>query len=277
VVHRLLEILARIPHVLWVVLLAADVRSATNMLRIKGRLGPPLAEVAGATGGATPVRLRALRPATTFVRPRTSDSSVVAESLIGGYCLPPEEIAGEPLERIVELGSNIGLGLATLAARYPEARLLGVEADAENHALAVHNVAAWTERCEVVHAAVWEREERLVVERDGNHASGYTVRPALPDEDGTVDGVTVEALLGRLGDAAIDYLYLDIEGAHHQILTSGAEWLERVRAIKVSAHIDTPYDEDDCAVDLRAAGFQTRVVKTETTGWTIGLRPTPGG
>ena len=275
-VHRLLEIFARIPHVVWVVLLAADVRSAANMLRIKGRLGPPLAEVAGVTGGATPVRLRALRPSTTFVRPRTSDSSVVAESLIGGYCLPPEEVAERPLRRIVELGSNIGLGLATLAARFPEAHLLGVEADSENHALAVHNTAEWRNRCEVVHAAVWERDERLVVERDGHHASGYTVRPARPGERGTVDGVSVDALLNRLGDAPIDYLDLDIEGAHHQILTRDAGWLKRVQAIKVSAHIDTPYDEDDCAVDLQAAGFQTRVVKTDTTGWTIGVRPKRG-
>jgi FkbM family methyltransferase len=272
--HRFLEILARVPHVVWVILLAADARSLANMVRIKGRLAPPLEAVPGVDGGAVSVRLRALAPSTTYVRPRTSDTSVVAESLLGGYCLPPEEIAGRPLHQIVELGSNIGLGLATLAARHPEARLLGVEADAENHALAEINTRAWGTRCHVVHAAIWDQPGRLVVERDGHLASGYTVRLARAGETGSVDAITVDELLQRnLDDGPIDYLYLDIEGAHKRILTDQAAWLERVRAIKVSAHIDTPYDEDACAVDLRAAGFETRVIKTDTTGWTVGVRP----
>jgi FkbM family methyltransferase len=272
--HRLLEILARFPHVLWVMLLVADARSAANLLRVKGRMSPPVEDIVGVSGGATPLRLRALAPSTTFVRPGTSDTSVVAESLRGGYCLPPEEIANRPLRTVVELGSNIGLGLATLAVRFPEAQLLGVEADAENHALALHNTRPWHDRCTVIHAAAWRSNERLTVERDGRHASGFTVRAARVEEAGTVMGFQVDHLLrDRFDDKPIDYLYLDIEGAHHQILTADADWLRRVQAIKVSAHIDTPYDEHACAADLRAAGFETRAIETETTGWTVGIRP----
>jgi FkbM family methyltransferase len=267
-----------VPHVVSVVLLAADLRSALSILRVKSRMGPPLDDVPNVDGGAVPLRLRALRPATTYVRPRTSDSSVVAESLLSGYCLPPEEIAGQSLRQIVELGSNIGLGLATLASRYPAAELLGVEADAENHALAVANTEAWRDRCEVVHTAVWDADGRLVVQRDGNLASGYTVRLAQDGEAGMVDAVTIDKLFEGRVDMPIDYLYLDIEGAHHRLLRDRPSWLERVQAIKVSAHIDTGfYDETACARDLEVAGFVTREIRTDTTGWTIGVRPALAG
>lgn len=261
------------PHVVWVVFLTADVRSASNMLRLKGRLRPPVENVPGVAEAVTPLQLRALRPATTYVRPRTSDSTVIAESLIGGYCLPPDDVIERPLERIVELGSNIGLGLATLATHFPKAQILGIEADPENHALAAVNTTIWEDRCTFVNAAVWDSPGQLVVERDGHHASGYTVRLATCDESGLVSAVTVESLLDEhFGDEPIDYLYLDIEGAHSQVLRKVPSWLRRVRAIKVSAHIDTPYDEDACAVDLERAGFETTAVHTDTTGWTIGVR-----
>jgi hypothetical protein len=45
--------------------------------------------------------------------------------------------------------------------------------------------------------------------------------------------------------------------------------LERVRAVKISRHLETPYSEEDCARVLRRLGCCTRVVDLEPT-WTIG-------
>ena len=73
-------------------------------------------------------------------------------------------------------------------------------------------------------------------------------------------------------DEPIDYLYMDIEGLHAPILRATPEWLERVRAIKVSGHLETDYSEEECARDLERRGFRTRVIPLEPTGWTIGVR-----
>jgi len=59
--------------------------------------------------------------------------------------LPPDDI-GSPEPRIVELGTNIGAGLAGLAARYPAATLLGVEPDRQNAALPRWSFADFGER-----------------------------------------------------------------------------------------------------------------------------------
>lgn len=67
-------------------------------------------------------------------------------------------------------------------------------------------------------------------------------------------------------------MYVDLEGTHAQLLRGEAPWLRRVRAIKVSCHLETPYSEEDCAQDLRRHGFRARVIALEPTGWTVGVR-----
>ena len=83
---------------------------------------------------------------------------------------------------MVELGSNIGVGLALLAERYPESRVLGVEADPANAALARRNLAPWADRARLVEAAVWEGEEEPVMERRGAQETGFTIRGREPGE-----------------------------------------------------------------------------------------------
>jgi hypothetical protein len=45
--------------------------------------------------------------------------------------------------------------MADFVVRYPHARVIGVELDDVNAALARRNVEPWADRCHVVNAAVW--------------------------------------------------------------------------------------------------------------------------
>ena len=81
-----------------------------------------------------------------------------------------------------------------------------------------------------------------------------------------------ELLSGFHPGEPIDYLYMDLEGYHEPILRGSPEWIERVRAIKVSGHLGTDYSEEDCARDLERLGFRTRVIPLEPLGWTVGIR-----
>jgi FkbM family methyltransferase len=255
---------------------AFGVLCADSRLRFLGlRLG------LGSGRGPVPLRLKALDGHALWVRPGTSDAMVVVEDFVHGFADPPAEVDRTGPTRMVELGSNIGAGLAGLAHRYPDASVLGIETDSGNAALARRNLAPWADRCRLVEAAVWEGPGRPVVDHRGGRESGYTVRSTNGSEAPTAGeagggerrSLTVDELLADFHPGEpIDYMYLDIEGTHAQLLRGEARWLDRVRAIKVSRHLETPYSEEDCARDLRRLGFRARVVPQEPTGCTIRIR-----
>lgn len=262
--------MGRLTHLAATLRVLSDWPSRLRYLRLRflasGRAG----------GDAVPLRLRRLGGRELWVRPGTSDVEVVVEDFVHGYADPPDEVAGRPLSRIVELGSNIGAGLALLAERYPESTLLGVEADPANAALAWRNLAPWADRARLAEAVVWEGTDEPVVERGGAHETGFTVRERESWEVAgreVVAPVRVGDVISRFGPGEpIDYLYMDLEGYHEQVLRGSPDWIERVRAIKVSGHLGTDYSEQDCARDLERLGFRTRVIPFEPMGWTVGVR-----
>jgi FkbM family methyltransferase len=211
------------------------------------------------------LRLRPLGGREVRVRPGTSDLATVWDTFAGGYHLPPPELA-DP-RTIWDLGANIGLTMAHFACRFPDARLLGVELDEANVALARRNVAAWADRCEVIHAAVWPGDGEV-------HYRGWPGGTSNYQVTGVAEGTPVRAVslatLMRAHGGPVDYLKVDVEGAERELLRNGAGWSDEVRCVKVELHGD--YSVDDCQADLRCLGYQTR---PDAKHWAcvVGLRP----
>ena len=183
---------------------------------------------------AVPVRVKGLDGRAAWLRPRSYDRAAL-EFLYCGYHLPPAELAG-PVRQIAVFGANIGLLLADLAGRYPHARLLGVEPDRDNAALARRNLAHLGVRCTLVEAAVWHRDETLtlswqpdawgqaLVGQQHNGSAGATLQ---------VDAVDAGKLLAEFsGHAPVDYLLVNIESAWYEMLRHG-DWTQNVRCIKI--------------------------------------------
>ena len=84
--------------------------TASRIALLREALNPP------GTPPELSVRLKALDGRAVHLRPGTTDLGVLAEGVLAGYAQPPEE-APRPLRTIVEIGTNIGVGLALLAAR----------------------------------------------------------------------------------------------------------------------------------------------------------------
>lgn len=236
--------------------LPSDLRGRITLLRL----------ATGTTRTPVTVRLKALDGNAVTLRPGTTDLENLVEGVIAGYALPPEEVTGP--RTIVEIGTNIGIGLAVLAARHPGARVYGVEADPDNFALAQRNLAPYA--ATLLHAAAWDAE--TTVSLAGERASG---RETTAGAD--VPAHTLTHLLRTLvGDARVDYLYMDIEGAHQRVLQSDdTAWARQVRTIKVAGHDHTAYDEQACAEDLERLGYTTRVEPYDPIGWTVGFTARP--
>lgn len=244
-------------------------RQRADVLKLPSDFAGRAALLKLASGRATApvdVRIRALNDHPVRLRPHTTDFENLVEGVIAGYAQPPAE-AGE-LKTVVEVGTNIGVGLALIAARNPAAKVYGVEADAANFALAQHNLAPFGAR--LLNVAAWD--EATTVTLEGARASGRETRAGTD-----VRALPLSQLLDELvGDAVVDYLYMDIEGAHQRVIQApDTRWAARVRTIKVAGHAGTQYDEHQCAQDLRRLGFQTRVEPYDPIGWTVGFTARP--
>lgn len=228
----------------------------------------------GSGGRVVRMKLRPLGGREVRLRPSTSDVDTVWGTFAGRYHLPPPE-APEPIGVVWDLGANIGLTMADLAAGHPNARVVGLEMDPENAALARENTSAWSDRCDVIEAAVWPADGQLRYVRLAGATSGHHVTGATPADDpavATADALSPYSLLALAGaGAVVDYAKIDIEGAEIELLRKNAGWAERVRTLTVEVH--APYTVAECEHDLRELGFETRV---DPRHWAcvIGVRPT---
>lgn len=215
----------------------------------------------GSEGRVVRVRLKPLEGRALLIRPSTSDVDTIWGTFAGRYHRPPAEAEGSDPRLIWDLGANIGLTMADLACRHPKARIVGLEMDPENAELARQNLAAWSDRCELIEAAAWPRDGQLRYVRLAGATAGHHVTDAPLGEDPAVaeiDALSPFSLLALEGPGAqVDYAKIDVEGAEAELLRVNTGWTSRVRTLAVEVH--EPYTVEACEADLRALGYETRV------------------
>jgi FkbM family methyltransferase len=201
--------------------------------------------------GLVRIRPRALGGAEIWLRRGTSDAAVAEQTFIAGLHMPPNP--PESPSVVCDLGSNIGLTAAHYACLYPQARIIGVEPDPENAALARRNVAPWRDRCTIVECAVWHEDGEVGFEvRPGDELAG---RIAASADARRVGACSLATLLQN--EPRVDLLKVDIEGAEREVLRRNTEWAAKVRTAIVEVH--EPYTVDECIEDLRRLGFEASV------------------
>jgi FkbM family methyltransferase len=235
----------------WDVLpLASDLSTLRNLHRLQSS-----ASQWGPGEERIPLRLRPLKGAEVFVRPRTADIFAVRDTFLGRYHLPPQTDGSDAPIRIWDLGANIGLTAAHLAVLFPNAGVTAVEMDASNADLLRRNLAPLADRCETIEAAVWPHDGQVHYRRERGGELGYRAADTPSPGSHPAPALTLDALAAGLGEAPVDFVKMDIEGAEERVLRENTRWARRARAIKVEVH--PPYDTSACRRDLEALGFRT--------------------
>jgi FkbM family methyltransferase len=195
-----------------------------------------------------PIRLRALAGAPVHIRPGTADADVLIGAFHGRYHLRGVDNLAHP-KLIWDLGANIGLTVRQMSVQFPAARIVAVELDEDNLALARRNVADVADRVELLHGAVWPDAGTLSYGvADGEGQDAFRVA-----DGGTASApaITLDELLDRFGPP--DFVKMDIEGAEEEVLARHTGWSAAVPRIAVEYH--HPFTDAACERALRDLGF----------------------
>lgn len=189
------------------------------------------------------------------LRAGTSDANVADSTFRHRYHLPEWPLPPAPL--IWDLGANIGLTAAHLAAEYADGTIVAVELDAGNVEVARRNTQHLGSRCEVIHAGVWVTDER--VEYANTTTQGFGIG-GQGGEPVFAPGMMPQQILARHPGRRVAFAKIDIEGAERRILYENCDWVEQVDSMKIEMHgRDMAKVTSDMIDQLRSRGFTAGV------------------
>lgn len=192
---------------------------ATLVMALAKLLRKPLLMTVRTASLAHPVRLRA----------RTSDLMVYEEVIVNnqyGCDLPQDP------KVIVDVGANIGLASAYFATRYPDARVLAIEPEAENFRLLRQNLRAY-KNVQPIRAALWSNNTRVELKDIGKGSWAFQVEEG---PTGTIPAITLSTLLAESAISYVDAMKIDIEGAESEVFKGTPDWIPRVGLLMIELH-----------------------------------------
>ncbi len=183
-----------------------------------------------------------------LIRPGTDDIGTIVNNVI-------REEYGQFLDGMrprwmIDAGAYIGDTAAYFLTRYRDLKVIAIEPDPENVALAERNLLHYRDRSILYDGGLWGRDEAINI--GGNYTNASVADAGTP-----VKGVTVTSLLDAHGITYLDILKMDIEGAEEAVFTSDPErWLARVGCLIMEFH--TPNVAAEVTRLLSERGFSVR-------------------
>src|SRR5215469_4888185 len=168
-----------------------------------------------------------------YLRMRTSDQFLYPEILLQGqYAFDLPLIP----KIIVDAGANIGMASIYFTHRYPEAKIIAVEAEASNFDLLKRNVDPYPSIIPI-HAALWNRDGEISVS-EPDPSTGAAGKWAFITREGPgakVRAVTLRTLMRDMAIRSIDLLKIDIEGAEKEVFEA-CDWIDDIRYLMIELH-----------------------------------------
>lgn len=222
----------------------------------------------------TSVRLKAMDRDLWFRS--VSDRGVLCMFYTEGYRVL--DCYGTKARVIIDAGANIGDSTMRFRRFHPQARIIAIEADAENHAVLERNFAD-DSQVTCLHRALWSAPTTLHLQKTWSNVASRVAAEAS-ESTTTVEACSVPSLMNELGLAEIDILKLDIEGAEAVVFqTPDTAWLGCVRCIifeccdaddpGTTQRIFAALQSSGVSYNCHIAGENLALIRSDTP-WSIG-------
>ena len=183
-------------------------------------LGRPVETTMRAPGLRHPVQLRV----------RTSDGRVFEDVI--RHAQYDIELPFTP-KTIVDAGANVGMASVFYANKYPDARIIALEPEAENFRMLLRNVAPYP-NIVPVNAAVWSEDRYVSMTAPSGVSAAFRVADC--NGETPVQAFSIPTIMKQHGLQSIDLLKVDIEGAEKEVFDSAQPWIESVGAVVIELH-----------------------------------------
>lgn len=209
--------------------------------------------IAGDSQPLIEVRIKSLGNKSVFARPGTEDYLTLYYVFYNRFHLPPAPLPDSPV--ILDLGSNCGYTISHYKHLYPCARIIGVEMDEDNLALARQNVGG-LENVELLHGAVSHKDGIVSYNKQAKE-DAYRIEYGEVTNPKTVAALTIPSIIQRFGLSRIDFLKLDIEGEEVNVFDAAQDlsWLDAVKSLNMEVHAEPSVLQNMLAV-LQQRGFR---------------------
>ncbi|WP_027379451.1 FkbM family methyltransferase [Chryseobacterium daeguense] len=156
-------------------------------------------------------------------------------------------------KNIVDLGAHIGMTSIYLSMKYPESKIIAVEASPENFLILKENTKSF-KNIECIHAAVYF-EDGMV--NFGGEELSYNQK--ISEKGTSIRAISMDSLMKEYQLNEINLLKIDIEGGEEELLSKNNLWLGKIENIIIEIHQN--YTEEDLKKELKPFGFEIGVNK----------------
>lgn len=143
---------------------------------------------------------------------------------------------------ILDLGGYIGLASIWLANQYPNSKIILVEPDPDNYAIALLNCRGY-ENIKCLNYGVWSKSCRiaLAAQVGGMDWGKMFAEVSLDDDIEDLCGIEAKSVMDLMtlnGIDRIDFLKIDIEGAEKILFDSpdAMDWIQKCEVISCELH-----------------------------------------
>src|SRR4051812_34566201 len=127
---------------------------------------------------------------------------------------------------IIDAGGNIGLAAFWFAMRFPEAAVISVEPDSGNFSGLERNLAVFGTRAIAVRGAVTQTSQAMAIINPDAGSTEFQLRAASDQDADSIAGFTVDSLAGRVPNAELFIVKIDIEGGQKTLFAGNTEWID---------------------------------------------------